>query len=99
MDSFIGIIAGVLGILISLGTIAGVVFALGKRDSKLDNLEVRQNEDRATNKEQHQEFYKSKYLAETTDGNVSRLEGDMKEIKGDIKTILARLPERRGGIE
>ena len=95
MEKVIGIIAILFTIALNLGTIAGVVFALGKRDGKLDNLEARQSEDRANNKEQHSEFYKSKYLAETLDGNVSRLEEDMKEIKVDIKKILERLPERR----
>lgn len=35
MDNLIGILSGILGILISHGTISGVVFALGKRDSNL----------------------------------------------------------------
>lgn len=83
----------VLGFLFTVG---GVVFALGKRDSRLDVIEKRQEEDRQNNKEQHKEFYACKYMAESTNGNVNRLEEDMREIKGDIKKILSRIPARNG---
>lgn len=82
-----------LGFLITIGSF---VFALGKRDSKIDVLEKRQEEDRINNKEQHKEFYECKYMAEATNGNVNRLDVDMREIKSDIKTILSRLPARNG---
>ena len=81
-------------ILLFLGTIGTMIFSLGKRDSRLDVIEKRQAEDRANNKEAHKDFYASKYLAEQANGNVSRLEEDMKEMKGDIKTILSRIPPR-----
>jgi Tfp pilus assembly protein PilO len=83
----------VLGFLV---TIAAFVFALGKRDAKIDELERRQVEDRQNNKEQHKEFDKAKYIAESTASSVSRVDIDLREVKKDIKTILERLPKNEG---
>ena len=87
------LVTTILGFLI---IIASFLFALGKRDAKIDELERRQTEDRASNKEQHQEFYRSKYQCDQTAGDVGRLEQDVREIKADIKTILERLPKKDG---
>jgi hypothetical protein len=87
----LGDVITALGFLITISTF---IFALGKRDSKIDVLEKRQEEDRSSNKEQHKEFYACKYMAEVTNGNVSRLDVDMREIKSDIKKILSRIPAR-----
>ena len=77
-------------------TIIGFVFALGKRDQKLKDIEDRLKEDREKNTDQHKEFYENrntvtKITAQFEDFG-RRLEGN----EGDVKEILSRLP--RGGI-
>ena len=68
IEGAITLLISALGFFVAIGTF---VFALGKRDSKIDVLEKRQEEDRMSNKEQHKEFYACKYIAEVTNGNVS----------------------------
>jgi len=87
------IIGAALAVLIQLGTIAGFVFALGKRDARLENLEKRSEEDRDKNSEQHKDFYRTSDTVISVTAEFKDFGRRLETIEGDLKEILSRLPK------
>ena len=87
---YIAIGVSLLGV---LGTVAGVVFALGKRDAKLDALSERCREEWDRNSRQHAEFYTTRDTVTKIDTKFDDLARRMENIEDDVKEILSRLPK------
>ena len=87
----IGTVIALLGL---LGTIAGLVFALGKRDARLDNLESRSKEDREKNAEQHKEFYGTNAAVIALVAKVDGLTRSVEKLEEGIAEILRLMPRR-----
>ena len=76
-----------------LGTLAGVLFALGKRDAKLDALEGRCREEWERNSRQHSEFYMTRDTVTRIDTKFDDIARRMENMEDDVKEILSRLPK------
>jgi hypothetical protein len=90
----VGVIVALLGL---LGTIAGVVFALGKRDSRLDNLEERVKEDREKNSDQHKEFYSMRETVAAITPLYEAIKERLDKVEEGVMEILRRMPNNGGG--
>jgi Tfp pilus assembly protein PilO len=85
----------VITLVIQLVTIAGFVFALGKRDARLENLEKRAEEDRAKNNEQHKEFYATRDSVTAVTVELREFGRRLEKIETSLEEILSRLPVRQ----
>jgi len=86
------IIAIILTALGLLGTIAGLVFALGKRDARFEALESRCKEDREKNSEQHKDFYDTRDSVTSINVTLAEFSRRMSNVEDDVKEVLRRLP-------
>ena len=87
-------VAVVIALLGLLGTIAGLVFALGKRDARLDVLESRAKEDREKNSDQHKEFYAMRDTVSAISARFDSIEKRLDKLEEGIMEILRLLPKR-----
>jgi hypothetical protein len=86
----IGTIVALLGL---AGTVAGLLFSLGKRDARLEALEKAFEKEQAKNSEQHKDFYA---VSDTVIAISTRFEEfgrRLGNIEDDVKEILRRMPK------
>ena len=93
----IAIVGAVIAVLGMLGTIVGVVFSLGKRDSRLDVLEERLKEDREKNSDQHKEFYSMRETVAAITPLYEAIKERLDKVEEGVMEILRRMPNNGGG--
>lgn len=88
----LGTIGLIVGIIVELGTIAGFVFALGKRDARLESLEKAFDKEQEKNSSQHKDFYATRDTVTSISVTITELTRRIGNIEEDLKEVLRRLP-------
>jgi uncharacterized protein HemX len=95
-------VAALIGLAITIG---GIIFALGKRDARLDSLEKKQaedkealeermKEDREKNSAQHGEFYATGRAVIEIAADLKNVGRQVDGMQTDIRELLNRIPAK-----